>query len=39
MKPYTALFGTLKVADEVGVEIDASCGPRLIGAVTAHQSR
>ena len=23
MKPYTALFGTLKVADEVRVEIDA----------------
>jgi hypothetical protein len=24
MKPYTALFGTLKVADEVRVEIDAA---------------
>jgi hypothetical protein len=23
MKPYTALFGALKVADEVRVEIDA----------------
>jgi hypothetical protein len=24
MKPYTALFGALKVADEVRVEIDAA---------------
>jgi polyisoprenoid-binding protein YceI len=27
MKPYTALFGTLKVVDEVGVEIDAKLKP------------
>lgn len=27
MKPYSALFGTLKVADEVGVEIDAKLRP------------
>ena len=27
MKPYTALFGTLKVADEVGVWIDARLRP------------
>ncbi|MGA9859032.1 MAG: YceI family protein [Solirubrobacteraceae bacterium] len=27
MKPYSALFGTLKVADEVGVEIDAALRP------------
>ena len=26
MKPYTALFGALKVADEVRVEIDARLG-------------
>jgi hypothetical protein len=26
MKPYTALFGALKVADEVRVEIDAALG-------------
>jgi len=28
MKPYTALFGTLKVADEVRVEIDAALQSR-----------
>ncbi len=27
MKPYSALFGTLKVADEVGVEIEAKLQP------------
>jgi hypothetical protein len=27
MKPYSALFGTLKVTDEVGVEIDAKLRP------------
>ena len=27
MKPYTALFGTLKVADEVTVSIDARLHP------------
>ena len=27
MKPYTALFGTLKVADEVEVSIDARLRP------------
>jgi polyisoprenoid-binding protein YceI len=27
MKPYSALFGTLKVTDEVGVEIDARLRP------------
>jgi hypothetical protein len=27
MKPYSALFGTLKVTDEVGVEIDAQLRP------------
>jgi polyisoprenoid-binding protein YceI len=27
MKPYSALFGTLKVADEVAVEIDATLRP------------
>ena len=27
MKPYSALFGTLKVVDEVGVEIDAKLRP------------
>jgi polyisoprenoid-binding protein YceI len=27
MKPYTALFGTLKVADEVTVSIDAQLQP------------
>jgi polyisoprenoid-binding protein YceI len=27
MKPYSALFGTLKVMDEVGVEIDAKLRP------------
>jgi polyisoprenoid-binding protein YceI len=27
MKPYSALFGTLKVNDEVGVEIDAKLRP------------
>ncbi len=27
MKPYTALFGALKVNDEVGVEIDAQLRP------------
>jgi polyisoprenoid-binding protein YceI len=27
MKPYTALFGTLKVMDEVGVQIDAKLRP------------
>jgi hypothetical protein len=26
MKPYSALFGTLKVADEVRVEVDAALG-------------
>ena len=26
IKPYTALFGTLKVADEVQVSIDAQLG-------------
>jgi hypothetical protein len=29
MKPYTALFGTLKVADEVRVEIDAALSQSL----------
>jgi len=29
MKPYTALFGALKVADEVRVEIDAELGQSL----------
>ena len=27
MKPYSALFGTLKVTDDVGVEIDAKLRP------------
>jgi hypothetical protein len=27
MKPYSALFGTLKVTDEVAVELDAKLRP------------
>ena len=37
IKPYSALFGALKVADEVEVAIDAAC-PRLIRPHRPDQS-
>ena len=37
MTPYSTLFGTLKVADEVEVELDAGLEPREHGGIPAYE--